>query len=55
MSEIQKFDEYKSQITRILTTMFDYLPCDVQELGLEHHSADHIGACGLLSDHRPRQ
>ena len=25
MSEIQKFDEYKSQITRILTTMFDYL------------------------------
>ena len=25
MSEIQKFDEYKSQITRVLTTMFDYL------------------------------
>ena len=25
MSEIQKFDEYKSQIIRILTTMFDYL------------------------------
>ena len=25
MSEIQKFDEYKSQITHILTTMFDYL------------------------------
>ena len=28
MSEIQKFDEYKSQITRILTTMFDYLSLD---------------------------
>ena len=28
MSEIQKFDEYKGQITRILTTMFDYLSLD---------------------------